>query len=413
MKQEKAIVFIVDRKYRFALASTIINLQKTNKNNYDAIVVYYDGFTANDIALFSNLEPKIRFIEYNYQMWEKDHTPVKSDLAKSFLARYSHLAWSKYKIIELLQDYQKILFLDLDILIKDDISDIFNIDGVAWRNGDSFHKKFNIKNRNVDFPELTNIPNDFPSPNGGLLYLTDCIDCQSNLQDAKDFLIRFIDHFKAGLDELVLAWIVYKNKLPLTRLNPQHYNAFPQMYRHDTKVIHFMGKEKPWNSEIMQTIFPEWLANYKESQEIIGTFPNDFVVEHSFPGKFITKKLNEQRWFKFLTDIEINFPSNLKLIYKLENEWLILKYQQDLYYEFKFNQYADGFLTGLWIRDKEILTNLELKEKVRNLTAKNKNYHLLEDHRGMYLYTDKDNIQKISGIFEEFYKNTINLIGIK
>ncbi|MCG7656586.1 glycosyltransferase family 8 protein [Wielerella bovis] len=299
MKKNNAICFIVNNKYTFALSAMIVNLQKTNPDLYDEIVVYHDDLTDDDCRKFLKLETRIRFIKYDYKNWEKEHKPVTAILAKQFLSRYSHLAWSKYKIFELLQYYKRVLYLDLDMIIKGDISELFTLEGVAWRNGDSFHKKFGSKLKLKDFSETKNIPEDTSTPNGGLIYISDVIDWQKALQDGNNFLVKFMDYYEAGIDELVLAWVVYQHKLKLTSLDAYTFNTFPQMYKFHTKIIHFMGGEKPWNSELMQTVYPEWIQYFDEAYKTVQ-FTSDAIIKYENPGKFMTKKMNEQRWLEFL-----------------------------------------------------------------------------------------------------------------
>ena len=412
-KKNNAVVFIVNQKYKFALATMIINLQKTNPEIYDEIIVYHDDLSNEDCNIFKKLEKEIRFIKYDYEMWEKEHKRIETKLAKDFLIRYSHLAWSKYKIIELLKDYKRILYLDLDMIIQGDISELFEIDGFAWRNGDSFHKKFGSKLKINDYPETKNIPIETSTPNGGLIYVTDSIDWKKCLIDGRNFLIKFIDYYEAGVDELVLAWIAYENNCNLTSLEPYTYNTFPQMYKHYTKIVHFMGGEKPWNSELMQTIFPAWMKYFSDAHSVSG-FTSDSVIKYENPGKLIIKKMNEQRWFDFLRKSNISIPSKLKMSYIFENEWLIFYHTNNIYYEFKFNQYSKGFLTALWIRDKNLLADKKVQENIKQLTERNsKIFKMEQDNRGIYLYSEKRGISEIAELFEYFYLNTKNIIGIE
>lgn len=412
-QEKKAIVFIVNSSYRFALAATLINLQKTNPNIYDRVIVYHDDLTVNDMAEFKKIEPKILFQEYSYDTWEKEHKKPTTQLSQNFLNRYSHLAWSKYKVIEQLEYYDRVLYIDLDIVIRGDISELFEINGVAWRNGDSFHKKFSSKQKISNHPETQDIPNDYPSPNGGLFYISKVNNWKKCIQDGRDFLLKFMDFYDAGIDELVLAWIVYNNNITLTSLDYKKFNTFPQLHNFDTRITHFMGRDKPWNSELMQAIFPEWMLYHKQAYQITQ-FPTEKIVEFNNPGALVKKKLNEQRWLSFLRDSKFIIPRTLNLDYVFENEWLILNHSKGIYYELKFDQYSGGFLVGLWIKENNLLDDKFLKDALKNLSNHNsKVFKFLEDHRGLYIYSEKRSLEKIQPMFDYFYKNTIKLIEIK
>lgn len=408
IKKDKALVFIVTNSYVFALGAMLANLKSTNPNLVDDIIIYHDGISLNDQELISQFDRKCKFIEYTYTMWESEHKKVTSGNAKSFLNRYSHLAWSKYKIIELLQDYKKVLYLDLDIVIRTDISEIFELNGVAWRNGNPFGAKFGGKIGND--PDLKKVPADFPTPNAGLLYVTDEIDINKTLQQGREFLIKNIDKFTGGVDELVFSWLVYLNKLNLTSLDGGIYNTFPQMLRPHSKVIHFMGEEKPWSSEIMQTIFPEWIYYYKQWVNF-SKKKDSSVIEYNHLGKFVQKFLNNKRWLTLLDKINFKHPETLKLDLNFENEWLILKYKNYMYYELKFNQYLPNYYIGLWVTNSDILKDSSLRNKISELTAINPEcFKVLEDHRGIYIYSKAISEANLQGAFDYFYSKTYDLI---
>ena len=410
LKKNNAIIFIVNSAYRFALATTLINLQKTNPHIYDEVVVYHDDLTELDMEKLKKIEPKMVFVEYNYDMWEKEHKKPVTTLSKNFLTRYSHLAWSKYKVVEQLKNYKRILYLDLDIVIRGDISELFEIEGFAWRNGDSFHKKFGSKQDINAHKETKNIPIEYSSPNGGLFYASDVAQWDKCISDGQHFLLKFMDFYDAGVDELVLAWMAYNNKIAVTSLDYRKYNTFPQLHNYETRITHFMGKEKPWNSELMQPIFPEWMQYYKHSKKIVD-FPTNLVIQFDNPGAFTKKKLNEQRWLAFLRESKIRIPSTLNLEYVFENEWLIMNYTKDIYYEFKFDQYSGGFLIALWIKDRNLLVDKKIREEIKELNERNnKVFKVIEDQRGIYIYSEKRSLENISPMFDYFYKNTKDLI---
>lgn len=411
MKKDKAFVFIVNKSYLFALGTTIINLQKTGNDFYDQIVIYYDGLDDSDIQQIKSIESKTTFIKYDLAAWEKEHIKITTPNAKSFLDRYSHLAWSKYKIIEQLNNFNKVLYLDVDILIRSNLKEVFDVNGLAWRSGNNFGHKFGNKQKKSLFLDtLKNIPNTTPTPNGGLLYASNMntSEIQKNLNDARQFLIEYLDEYNAGLDELVFGWIAYKNNIPLTQLDPFTYNSFPQMLKQQTKIIHFMGAEKPWNSDLMQTIFPEWLQYYK-AWEAVSKISDKKVIEHNNPGAFIASVLNQRRWLVFLKNQNFSFPAELKVSHDLTKEWLILNYNSYAYYEFKLHQYAPGFQIGFWIKNPLIANDVNLINQIEKL-CNSKIFNYTSDTRGIYISTNRYPEKDIKAIFEYFYEQTISLL---
>lgn len=410
MKKENAIVFIVNREYLFALSAMLINLQSNNTNTYDDIVVYSDNLSEVEQEKLRSIESNIKFINYSLENWINDHKNIQTPQAQSFLEKYTHLAWSKYKVFEQLEFYQKILFLDLDMLIKKDIIDLFSINtGIAWRSGQNFHGKFGNKKNLIE--KISSVPMHYPSPNGGLLYATDTINFKKFCKDARDFTVQFLDYFASGLDELAIAWSAFKNEIPIHELNESEYNTLPSQYNTNTKILHFMGEEKLWNNELLQTVFPEWINFHHKTVTQTG-FDSKKVIIHEKLGNNIRRKLNEIRWFNLLKNKDLSIPKYLNIEFNFSNEWLILNYLEDnyIYYEFKFSQFQSGYATGLWIKNKFYLNDKGFLASV-NALVENSNYiHKIIDKRGIYLYTNKVTISELPALFNYFIKTTHSLI---
>lgn len=154
-KKDKAIMFCATQDYKFALATIIKNLQAENRDCYDDIVVYHDSFSLGDIADLHRIEPQIIFKQDTLNDWQREHNLFnQSAFYTRFIQRFSHLSLSKYKVFELLEEYKKVLFLDLDMLIIGKINELFQINGIAWRNEDKLVNKFNsFGDKNKPYPD--------------------------------------------------------------------------------------------------------------------------------------------------------------------------------------------------------------------------------------------------------------------
>ena len=403
-KKERAVVFIVNSQYLFALSAIMINLQSLKTRCYDNIIVYSSDLSRVDKDKILQIESDVQFIDYSYDDWLSDHKAPESALAKNFMEKYSHLAWSKYKVFEQLEYYKKILFLDLDILIKRDLMPIFQIQtGIAWRSGQNFHGKFGDKKSLLD--KISHIPKDYPSPNGGLIYATDSFDYKKFIRDARLFTTECLDYFASALDELAIAWATYNNHVQLTQLNEMEFNTIPSSYALTTRLIHFMGEEKIWNHRLLQLVFPEWMEYYKKSINING-LQSDKVKFHENLGDTMRKQLNATRWHNMLKYGNINIPEDLKLNFDFDHEWLILKYKNGIYYEFKFSQFHSGYSVGLWIRDRFYLSDKVILRKIDELVNESAVFKKTQDKRGVYIYTNKVGIEDISSLFDYFTVRT-------
>ena len=393
-KKNRAIVFLANLKYRFALAEMLVNLRKTNNGLYDSVVIYHSDLSEDDIQNFMKIEPKCVFIEYTFEQWEHEYKKLESANAINFINRFSHLAYVKFRIFELLENYHKVLFLDLDMLILGDISEIFELDGIAWRSTfDNFNIRFNKYVKMDNYPQwFSNFPENHSFPNAGLIYISDKdIDWKKCLSDGHEFIMEFMDYFGSTIDELTFAWIVHKNKIPLTVLDKTKYNTLLVWYSYHTKIIHFMGRNKVWNNELLQTVFPQWMENYKE---ILGptVFASEDVIEFSEPC--LMKKIYEEFWLDFISK-HFSVPQELKLSYDLGQNIMQMNYKADIFYEIVFNLYGNDLSAGVWIRDKRLLNNHKFIAKMKEIIPLYR-----ENEKGIYLYTTK---KDINGIIKEFY----------
>lgn len=132
-----AICFMVDNNYCPALGTMIINILECNRDIDAKFVVFEPDLTKEAKDTLKKITPNIRFIHYTFEDWQKEHN-INLSLNDKGIKRYSYLAFSKHKIFELLSEYKSVLFLDVDMLVRGDISELFNIHGVAVGGGLNF-----------------------------------------------------------------------------------------------------------------------------------------------------------------------------------------------------------------------------------------------------------------------------------
>lgn len=406
-KEDRAIIFIANQQYSFALSSMLINLRERFTLNYQ-VVVYHFGIPEHEQLALLKIEDKIKFIEYTYEDWLQEHHNVdrESRALNSFINRFTHLALSKYKIFEQLEYFHQVLYLDLDMLIQDDISDLFNIKGVAWRTESEFHKKFGNKANRPETDDLTQIPDDFPAPNGGLLYLSDIADWEKCLNDGREFINKYTGYFSSVVDELSLSWIAYQNNLPVHELDFQIYNTLPKVANEKTKIVHFMGKQKTWNSELLSYGFPAWYRNYMQAIKI-ADYNFSRIVNTEAHGQIYRKVSNQNRWLEFLSHSELEIPDILSLSYDLSTERLNLKFNSRITYFISLNHNNNLYTVGLHIDNEYLISDKELLHEVDKIVNRNEGViHLRKLRNSLTVNSKWINENKIFSFFDYFFKLT-------
>lgn len=371
-----AIMCLCDKDYVFALGAFLINLKKTSLNEYiDAIVVYHDAIDNGVISDICNLDKRLFFIKYSVENFYEEFGLVsgcESSSVNNFIMRYSHLCYVKLKALQLLQDFEKVIFLDLDIILyeSDKWKSILSIKSdFLWRNGDNFKKKFGqLDNKPVCDIEISEA---LPTPNGGFFIVNKSFDNYMAYKTGVDFLRRYMPYKQAGIDELALAYIVKKHSLKLSNLDISVYNTFPHLVSKKTLLCHFMGKRKPWNDQLMQAVFPVWIDNYEEFIGLTKQNPSSLVkIFPQAPGNIVKKELIRDRWGSFFSESGLKLPRILHFCSCFDEPWLAFQLNSSLYYEIKFNIYSDEYYTfGVWIYEPKILSKKIINFLLSNLKA--------------------------------------------
>ena len=166
---------------------------------------------------------------------------------------------------KLIKEYENVLFLDSDIIITSDISEIFSYKELAWRKVLAWNPIKNFK------PLIRN--NDYISAgNGGVIYFSNKLNkYHINDDDITEAFEETKNLKEGGIDERILAYIAYKKNVLVEELDII-YNQ-PAGYikpgnESSYKIIHFLDSRwlptKPWKNLASYLYFKEWAENYEE-----------------------------------------------------------------------------------------------------------------------------------------------------
>lgn len=383
IKEKKAIIFCLNKSYVFALLTTMNILKNQYKHCYDDIVIYYDDLDSADINNITAIEPKVQFVQYTLNDFINEHQINNKTIRfENFIKKFTHLSLIKYKFIEQLKNYNKILYLDLDTVIIKDFSDIFAIqNGIAWRTEAKFYNKFSAHANFDKIPELNNIPKTHPAPNAGIFYAVNDIDVEAFLKAGNNLISCYAGDFGSVLDECSLSYAAYKCNAKITELDGTKYNVLPTVVNDNSKIVHYMGTNKIWNNEELQYCFPIWIENYRKLN-----LNSDKVIDYGDFGKIYQKKFYQEKWINILSQmnilskyqhLNINFDS-------INTNKLELKINDAIYYEIESlrNRYKINFC----IKDNFIKNNNNIRNAIIEISNNNENiFKILDGNNGIYL----------------------------
>lgn len=128
MNHKYAVVYACDKNFLFTFCTSLLSIKKYSKNilEYTDIILYYDGLEENDIKLIEKIHP-VTCINYKY--------PLEIDKNDENFKKYTQLAYARYEMFDILDKYEKVLYIDVDTMITNDLSYIFdnfcNENGIA------------------------------------------------------------------------------------------------------------------------------------------------------------------------------------------------------------------------------------------------------------------------------------------
>lgn len=274
------IVFASDNKYSpylcVAVASLIKNISK--KNTYEIIILESDISTQNKNAILS-LTKKLPNVSASFINMQK-----KADLFKDFLV-INHLAIAAYYrllIASILPQYDKIIYLDCDLIINTDIANLFKID--IKNNYLAATKDLGIAKHfipNTDFADyiknlgMKNPENYF---NSGVLIMN-LKEIRKNNLEQKFLQIAKINN-RYFHDQNVLN-VCCENKTTFLDLKWNVPSFYKELSNHKTtlSIIHYCSSTKPWNTHgiKLQKYFWKYAKTtplYKQLQQELPPHPN-------------------------------------------------------------------------------------------------------------------------------------------
>lgn len=251
VKKECLFVLGATNNLDFAIANTIIGLDRHIKHlDYD-IIVYENNFSEKVKNIISSIH-KTQFINYKF--------PIDYHTENEHFKYFTNVSFSIYECLNHLKNYQNVVWLDCDILIQKDFSNIIkNNDGITVlfqsdKVGDNLQKQ--IYELNMNAKEC----------NSGVVFFNDTISNYKNLADwCYKTTVQYADILLAP-DQTVISLMIDKFNIK-TNILHRFYNCMPfDKQVKQASIIHTTGGAKLWNA----WAFPEWEKNNKIFEKLLG-----------------------------------------------------------------------------------------------------------------------------------------------
>ena len=273
-ENENVIFFAISDDYSFAAANIMMSLNKYSEALMKTtdIIIYHDGISRKNAELLQSLHTNTYFVSMCFPPeWMTLLEDPRTTTWGSFVI-------CKFFGFELIKKYKNVLHLDADMHILGDISPLFQIEEeLAWRTIVGW-------DINTNFAPLLPTGGQVHCGNGGLLLFTDKLlkyhitpeTIQTVFEEVKDLA-------KGGTDEIVLAWLVFKNGIVLKELDISVYNTTPFYMNPEARLVHFIRNNavptKPWENLASYLYYDEWAQNHRAWLAMGGDRPVSFPKE--------------------------------------------------------------------------------------------------------------------------------------
>ena len=349
---DRAIAFLLSEALFEYQGVMILNLLRTNKDNYDVIVLFEYDLTAEQKEFLVSIEPRCIFIHYIRQDFF-DELTLTDDLISSIAhIPHVHTQFGKHVIFKLLSFCNKVLLLEQDMIINGDISEIFLGQGpaIAFTINFENHLKKAV-NCSAENLKITPLPSGIVASNGGLYYVDRTLpfeEIYNFILDFKRKLILIRNALCIQIDELAISYSLFKYSQNVRILDSSIYNTSPILSNNLTKIVHCKLGLKQSSIPSSLFLFPYWIEAYKQWLFFGGNQIKGINLDN-YPGFIKNSYLNENLIKILFTFLNLNISS-----LKLSNNYNAKLSLNDLYsaknpLNFIYNnRYNIEFLLAEW-----------------------------------------------------------------
>lgn len=261
MKENLAILCCITGDFGFALANLLMGLQRHSPDLADRIMVYHDGMVEADEKLLAAMGPvEFRYYEPPVPLPEGQVPPI---------------SFARLEGFKLLKDFANVLCLDVDLLIRGDISGIldFRESGIALRTEPAaLSSQFGPGIHELKEAEGVDMSPNFY--NTGVMLLSDRLEQPDQMADwiyalvsrAPDDLWNYFD--QSALNLMLPVFNVKVSPLPARFHNMicRDDRSFYDLSK-DSLIVHTITRYKFWNF----WRFPEWDRRYQDWLQMGGS----------------------------------------------------------------------------------------------------------------------------------------------
>ena len=271
-KKNLALTFGATDNYTFALCNVLLGIKKYSHKFWNDIIVFHTDITPENQRVINTILP-CTFVEVDDRKWLER---LEKNLGAESVKMYSLATMFRYYCFDYLKQYRKVVWLDCDLLIQNDIS---GIEKYGDKTGYAACYADNMAPVEMCYKRMIPGYNMFiPLINAGTLVLTDQLPNYENLCHwCKEKTIQYAKDLDMP-DQGILNLMLQEFQIEVEPIDVTKYQCHPQApkatFRDSVSIVHAYGTRKFWSDSIYQNMFPEWVEFNDEYTRIAEQVQN-------------------------------------------------------------------------------------------------------------------------------------------
>lgn len=227
-----------------AIATVIVNMTKVMPALQADYIIFHDGLSKEQQKRLQEYHP-VRFFRYYSPI------PVFAKLFCASVRYFTPMLYCKYECFRLLDTYDKVMWTDYDVIFKEDISDLFDMDrkAVFVTNGhskviDMFYVKYRERAMRRMSEECDLQADAIATP---LFFVSKDIGNYMELyQWCNEATVKFFRYLEQS-EQAVISMMLQKYHIFYGELSDSVYALHPKYDNSQAKIVHAYGQPKFWN----------------------------------------------------------------------------------------------------------------------------------------------------------------------
>jgi hypothetical protein len=253
----RAFVLGITADLAFAAGALLASIRAQDPDCDATVVILHDGLDAGDLAAFQRIWPGCRF-----RLFGCDAAVARlgkaGERVAGFLKQYSPMVLAKLELPDLLEEFERVVWLDADILVQGPLDPLWAFDCLAWRGLPS--GAFKRRERALGlFGELELDPR-VPLLNGGVIGVSRrFLDLGGSTALLQDHARRLAEGAPASqIDELPWYLAAAARGMPVEALPMALNHPVGATGAKAAVVVHAIGAHKFWNATPLLQLYPDW-----------------------------------------------------------------------------------------------------------------------------------------------------------